>query len=545
MIDLSTIAEALESGDIERRRAGVEALAAGWHRSDLATSLLIRAMGDDDWRVRRDASALGERVADVELTDVLLDGLRQGDNVGLRNASIEVIRAMGARSAPAVTTALATADAPVRKFLLEALGGPGTTEAALAAAACVDDEDENLSAAALEALARIGGPHAERVLRDALANGPPFQRVSALAGLAAMDAAVPFPELEDASRDRITWRSTIPLMARTGDPRALEVLSRGLTTGGEVATDAAAAMATLSDAIAREAIAEALDDFGARETLRQLLAEGSRHARQASGTLALIARDPSLMAGVIDLMATDGITRSGARALRAWGDGAVVAALDTMADLRPDRASVALELAGELASDPATCATVRSAALDAVDEPDEVLVGAGLAALGHVARAEDAEALAGQALSRDGELGLLAAKSLEALTLRAPVQVAEVLRSLRLESGTALLVRALVSARGSDAFDQLEQGLASDDVALRGACAVALGAPPLSVRGEAVVRLLHFCLSDDEPSVRRAAAESIEAMRERGVHAAEDPKLGDAARAALAEHAPRSRPPRA
>ena len=123
------IADALGSSDVEdRRQASVELLA---HlEATAALPLLLRALGDDDWRVRKEATQAarafgGDRALVQALVKVIGrddDARDQLDNVGLRNAAVDVLAAAGPAATPVLAVALGGLDADGRKLAIEALG---------------------------------------------------------------------------------------------------------------------------------------------------------------------------------------------------------------------------------------------------------------------------------------------------------------------------------------------------------------------------------------------------------------------------------------
>ena len=120
-------------------------------------ALVRRALGDQDWRVRKESAQVSlRRARELSLIEPLVQALCQSDNVGLRNAALDVLESLGDRASAALIAALPNVPEHARKFLVEALGESGgqlvVTELAKAAAA----DDPNVAGEAIEALARIG-----------------------------------------------------------------------------------------------------------------------------------------------------------------------------------------------------------------------------------------------------------------------------------------------------------------------------------------------------------------------------------------------------
>ncbi len=118
---IQALSSALEASDAEERRQ------ATTHLGELelkdALPLLMRALGDSDWRVRKEAT-IGARafMPDRTLAAALIEALSQGENVGLRNAAVEVLASSGHATALAVADAISSLDEVGRKLAVEALG---------------------------------------------------------------------------------------------------------------------------------------------------------------------------------------------------------------------------------------------------------------------------------------------------------------------------------------------------------------------------------------------------------------------------------------
>ncbi|MGC4065548.1 MAG: HEAT repeat domain-containing protein [Polyangiaceae bacterium] len=84
----------LSSPDPEQRRQGVAKLAKAQDASTVAA--LLVALGDEDWRVRKEAISVALEVGPgIELLDALVATFSTSDNVGLRNAVTEALGGLG------------------------------------------------------------------------------------------------------------------------------------------------------------------------------------------------------------------------------------------------------------------------------------------------------------------------------------------------------------------------------------------------------------------------------------------------------------------
>ena len=91
----------LESPDPEVRRRAV-AIIPDLAEND-AADLVLAALGDGDWRVRKEASQIAFLLGpNAVLLDKLVRALFPGDNVGLRNAVVETLASFGRTAVPGV-----------------------------------------------------------------------------------------------------------------------------------------------------------------------------------------------------------------------------------------------------------------------------------------------------------------------------------------------------------------------------------------------------------------------------------------------------------
>jgi chemotaxis protein methyltransferase CheR len=267
------IARALDEADAERRRRAVVAMSG---RAEPALGpLLMRALGDQDWRVREEAIRVGRELAlRIGMISPLLGALDQGDNVGLRNAALALLKLLGGAAIGPLTTALPDLPPGTRKLVIEVLAQRGDTQVLKMLSDAADAADLNLATAAIEGLAAVGGAQAEAVLRTKLKKSSPFLRIAALDALDKLAAIVPWEELEPLLSDRMALRVAVRALGRSGRREAIPALLGALGDRTEaVAGSAAIALACLvqNDAL-REPLQQQLAAVpdGVRARLRAL-----------------------------------------------------------------------------------------------------------------------------------------------------------------------------------------------------------------------------------------------------------------------------------
>ena len=120
-----SIEEALGSDDAEERRQATAELG----RAPLgdALPLLLLALGDDDWRVRKEATVVARAFgAAPPLVEALVEVFAgTGDNVGLRNAAVEVLAGAGRPATLALGAAMPRLDAMLVAPTSEPMIGSG------------------------------------------------------------------------------------------------------------------------------------------------------------------------------------------------------------------------------------------------------------------------------------------------------------------------------------------------------------------------------------------------------------------------------------
>src|SRR5262249_51460721 len=109
------IARALVSDDVEERRQATAELAR--LPLDEALPLLLVSLGDDDWRVRKEATYAARASGGAKpLVDALVGLFTGGENVGLRNAAVDVLADAGHTATIALSEVLPRLDADGRKL---------------------------------------------------------------------------------------------------------------------------------------------------------------------------------------------------------------------------------------------------------------------------------------------------------------------------------------------------------------------------------------------------------------------------------------------
>jgi HEAT repeat protein len=521
-MSVERLKQALLDPDAETRRRGV--LHAATEVDEAVGPLILEALGDDDWRVRKEAvQVVTKRAVELSLIEALVQSICQGENVGLRNAALDVLEALGPNAAPALIAALPNVPEHARKFVVEALGESGGHQVVRELAKAAASEDPNVAGEAIEALARIGGPEAERIMRSRLGASDPFLRMAALDALNRLHAVIPWEELEPLLTDRLLRRVAISALGRTGRIEALEPLFSALEESTvHVVGAAAIAIARLSGGspqIAKAAAPRlALLDDRARAWLRAVLtSSGDAEARRSAAELLAWARDSESLSALVAHLTSEAPSPQTLAALRAWGRDAVapmLALLPTLASVQ-ERA-VALELTADLALvaegiEPAVRERVRSTLRRSLSDREHPIVAAAARCLAHWADDADAALLVGHALSADPAVARACATALEALVRRAPDAVEKALSGATLSGPQSGALAPVVAALGGPrALDRLQGLLSGDDADVRRAALHGLG----RVGGRRAAELVALALADEDPTVQVVATQVLGHIRD-------------------------------
>jgi len=228
----------LESCDEEDRRSAVSALAV--FPFQRVKSLALTALGDESWRVRKEAVDLilsdspGE-----ELARELISLLTVHENTGLRNSVVEVLQAIGERVLPHLVEHLAHEDAGVRKFIVDIMGGVGSPTILPELSLALSDTDSNVAAAAAESLGVIGDIGAVPYLLKALERDDLLLRYAILESLVKISAPVPLSHITPLARDPLLKKALFDCLGVIGDLASVPMLVEGLVDRARKVREAA------------------------------------------------------------------------------------------------------------------------------------------------------------------------------------------------------------------------------------------------------------------------------------------------------------------
>ena len=196
--------------------------------SEDAELKLVAFLGDPSWRVRQEAvNAVSKYGVTQSLVERLIQAMASGHSAGLRNAASEALVVLGEPVVEPLLSSLASADSSQRKFIVDALGLVGSQASKAGLFAAINDRDDNVAAAAVEALGRIGG---DDVLRELSRIVREVEGQSQLKGylldtLGKCEAELDFDFLVDSASQVVHVRWVGPLLGFSSDPKIVSTLA--------------------------------------------------------------------------------------------------------------------------------------------------------------------------------------------------------------------------------------------------------------------------------------------------------------------------------
>jgi HEAT repeat protein len=352
---------ALASTDEEERRGAVQAMAACPFAA--IRPLALSALGDESWRVRKEAVALllSQSVTD-DLTDDLIGLLTASGNVGLRNSVVEVLQAMGRHVLPRLIAFLDHEDAGVRKFVVDIMGGIGEAEAVSVLAAMLSDVDPNVAAAAAESLGKIGDRNALPALLAALGRDDLQIRFAILDALGRIGVPVPVGMIIPLAREPLLRKSLFDCLGTLGDVTAVPHLTDGLRDRARTVRESALlALDAIRQRVPAGLAAEnvtpyirSLSGSDLVEHLLSLLESPSRRIKAAAVSMLGLVGDLRALASLVREYGDESVRLEALQAIRDLGPEAGEKMAGIYAQADDERRSLVVHLAGELCYDSST-----------------------------------------------------------------------------------------------------------------------------------------------------------------------------------------------
>ncbi len=485
--------------------------------------LLLVALGDEDWRVRKEAATVATRVEPrTAVVFALARALSERENIGLRNAAVEALVLIGPDAVPGAIDALERLDADGRKLAVEVLSGAPTLAGMRALSRLTEREaDPNVRVAATEGLgqAHLAGEEARELavsaLERALGAPAPFVQLAALESLGRLAAQVSWNHLEALMLDPLLRRSAIAAAAGSRAPRTVRALAEACAD--ESASSGREAVLALGRSIEEAWGDDSLLDVAAKtlralpvahERLRTLARDEDETVRGAAVLALGLVRDPDDVSLLADAMGDVAVADRAEAALHLFGQDAIGPLLAAGKTAAPSLRGAAISMLPQLAPrQTSPLAAVR----EALDDTSPEVVASALKSLAIVGGADDLPRVAQDVTSSSPKVAGAAQAALAAIATRHPKEARSLTEAAdpRGESAlAAVLVRDAVARTGlSEPNDStfLASALTHRDARVRRAALDALA----SIGGDEASQAVTLSLADEEDAVAQAAIRAL------------------------------------
>jgi HEAT repeat protein len=554
--DHDRVREMLRSEDAEVRRLGTMQLPA---LGRAAPELLLVALADSDWRVRKEATQIASKLPERQMTlSVLVQAMGDREQIALRNAAVMAMSGFGKEAVAACLQAYPGFDADARKLVIEVLATIAEPAAASLTIGAMDDADANVRVAAAEGLAELRWAFGEireqaiAALRKALGDTEVGVRLSALVSLSRLGAELPLDDLAPLLDEPLLAASAYELMPHTQDPGCVSLLCEGILRPGVASRAATVALAGLVEEAREDApgIERLSGDFARDPALGQrlrLLAVGNDLPVRSSALLLLgVLGDPADVSLLVDALGDPDVAYRAELSLQLFGEDVVAPLLSASKDAPPEVRGTSLSMVPLLeGADSAALEALRSALSD---QAAEVVVAA-LRSLSLVGQAADLPRVSKITLARDPRSMEAARSALRALAGRFPSEALELARlpvtQATEPASVCLLVEVVAAAaeREGERDDALHsfvlRAAGHGDAAVRRAALDALSV----LGGDDAEQACAFGLADEEDEVTLAAVRGLGRLGQVSkllelVHHGRDPAHVGAALRALADADP-------
>jgi HEAT repeat protein len=256
---LRNLKKLLSSSDEETRRIAVVGLAE--YPVGETKECLFQALGDESWRVRKEAvEVLSASFFSSEMMQELIGLLRSQDNAGLRNAAVEILVRLGTKAVPTLHPYVNDPDHDVRKFIVDIMGSIGHPSFVPFLIRALDDPDANVRSAAVENLGKMGDQSAAKPLLKLLNRQDVWLQYTILEALGRIGAPVPISVLELLAGNDLLKKAVYDCVGVVSGTEGIPILLSGLGDKSKnVRQSAACALEQLRERLPVRGLEESID----------------------------------------------------------------------------------------------------------------------------------------------------------------------------------------------------------------------------------------------------------------------------------------------
>jgi HEAT repeat protein len=501
------VVEQLRSSDEETRRLAVVSLAG--HPFGVVREALFTAMGDESWRVRKEAvDCLLAFPFSPEIGEVLVEMLRSHDNAGMRNSAVEALERLGGKAVPILSRHVNDTDHDVRKFVIDILGHTADPSSVGLLITALGDPDPNVSAAAAENLGKIGDVRAIPPLLRALESEALLLRFTVLEALGRIGKPVPLAKVTPLATDPFLKKAVFDCLGVIGDAEAVPLLVAGVKERARSVREAAViALGKVKDRLAPERVVQLvttpLKDFAGSPVVDSLVASletGDPGLKEAVITVLGIIGDPRAVRHLLRVCRDDRLRRQCLTAFTNMGEDGIRTLLESFDLAGDDERCLIIYVCGELGCRDCT-AQLRKGLLS----PYYLLRKISVAAAGRIGLTGMVDEIAGLLDDAEPEVREAAIDVLARFAPRDGTAILTIASRLAAESFPEKRRNAAVLFAALGDGDKLSFLVKDEEASVRKAAITALA----RLRSRTGIGHLVMALADEDADVRIAVAEAL------------------------------------
>ena len=531
----------LSDEDIEIRRKGVLGLRG--RSSNAAIPLLLDAMEDASWRVRKTAA---EILVEEHPLDRYVSGLIRllavEDNAGARNSAIETLVRLGKSATSFLLDAFETTNRDVRKFIVDIIGEVKDRKALPLLLKALKDDDDNVRASSVEHLGQMGDPSVVDALIEILKSGDLWTAFPAADALGRIGDKKAIPSLIGALTVKALREPVLKGLGHLSAPETLEHIVPFLMDPSRTIQEEAIKTIGIfyHNGVSANFICETISRLSGPELISRLVSHAwSKKAdiRVKAILLLGLMQDERALGPLLELYTEESLAEDVKRALVFIGrskPGSLLSLFETD-DQYQKRfiTEVAVEVASPLYSvvlekflsdddghvrasaalglsklgDMAAVQLVKKLLLDPYEDVQEAAVNA----LSNLREGIDVEEFIGYLKHRDHAMRRNAALLLGAIGAESSVSALGYALKDEDVSVRQAVIEALSSMKTEESVRYLILGLTDENPHIRASAALSLG----SVGGLKTLDALFFLLSDSDAAVKVSAIRALGMRGER------------------------------
>ncbi len=501
----------LNDSNVETRRKAVERTRG--MKDDACIPLLLNAMGDNNWRVRKTAvDILFEEYELEKFIQGLIQLLYIDENAGARNSAIEALIRLGKKATGYLIDAFKTPNKDVRKFIIDVLGERIDIRSLPLMLEAIKDEDENVRATAVEHLGKIGEPSVVNALIEIINSGDLWTAYPAADALGRIGDKKAVPHLLAALKKKPLREPVLKALGLLSEPSTIEHIIPLLEDSSKNIQENALKTIErfyhkgVSAGFLTSEIKRILGDR-AMELLITYAWSNKREVRISAILLLGLMKDEAAYGPLLNISHEEEFAEDVKNALVFIGKDKPESLLKLFETDSPQRKRFICEVAGEISSQ--VYYDILEKMLSDEDGHVRSIAAIGLSKLKDIRAIEKFKKLLTDQYEDVQEAAV------EALSkLKEALNLGELIRMLKSENAVLRknTARLLGKIKATESVKELGLVLKDDDIKIREAVIEALSL----IGGEDAVRYLKYALTDENANIRISAALSLGAIGGKG-----------------------------